>query len=129
MHHTIFLLECDLRNSKKISLLFFMFLFMMAFVELDMDKGDFYFCFLFIRASCHLLSHHLIFLFVATYFVCFALCSKSDKLKFNYCHTIGHLLQEMFHIASNVLLIALYDFLILLFLSFFFMLWIFSSNC
>jgi hypothetical protein len=35
----------------------------------------------------------------------------------------------MFHIASNFLLIALYDFLILLFLSFFFMLWIFSSDC
>jgi len=52
----------------------------MAFMELDMDKGDFYFYFLFIQASCHLLSHHLIFLFAATYFVCFSLCSKSDKL-------------------------------------------------
>jgi hypothetical protein len=131
VHHTIFLLECDLRNHKKISSLFFMFLFMMAYVELDMDKGDFFFLFSFLVHSsfCRLLSHHLIFLFATTYFACFCLCFQSDKLRGNYSHIVGHLLQAMFHIALDFLLIALDDLLILTLLSFFFMLWILSSNC
>jgi hypothetical protein len=117
------------RRYRHFSLCFYSWWLKWSWIWTKVITLFFSFFFLVHSSFCRLLSHHLIFLFAASYFGCFCLCSKSDELRVNYCHIVGHLLRAMFHIASDFLLIALDDLLILPLLSFFFMLWIFSSNC
>ncbi len=115
-------------NDKKMSPLFFMLLFMMAYRDLDMNESEFIF-FLFFHSFNLWMSLTIsssdfpLWCNLCCSLNC--LCSKNYKLKVKYCHITCHFLSTMFHIVSNFLLIILGDLLILPLLSLFFLLlWI-----